>query len=63
MRARKAIGDAVGGKEVTKSGVDEFAAVVALHSFDDNVKLSIHEREETLEGGGGVGFVAKGKRP
>ena len=63
VRARKTIGDAVGGEEVTESCIDEFAAVVALHSFDDDVKLSIHEREEALEGGRCVGFGAKWKGP
>ena len=63
MGTREAISDVIGGEESMKRGIDELAAIITLHAFDDRVKLSVNESEEALENGGGVGFVSEGKRP
>ena len=55
--AGKAIDNAICGEEGTKGGVEEFVAVIALLSFDDDVVLGFDVREEALEHGGRVGFV------
>ena len=63
VRARKPIDDAIGGEKGAKRGVDEFAAIVTLHSFDDHMKLSVNIGKETLEDSRGLGFVMQRKCP
>ena len=47
-----------GGEKGAKRCVDELAAVITLHAFDDCVKLGVNKSEEALKDGGGVRFVA-----
>ena len=60
---RETEGDAVGGEKRTEEGVDELTTIIALHAFDEHVKLCLHEGKEALEDGGGVGLVAQGEGP
>ena len=48
----------MGGEERTKRGVDEFTTIIALHAFDEHMKLGLDVGNEALEDGGGVGFLA-----
>lgn len=61
--ARETIHDTVGGEECAKRGVDKFAAIVTLHTFDESMKLGEYVGEETLQGRGCLGFMAQGKGP
>jgi hypothetical protein len=43
--------------------VNEFPTIVTLHTFNNSMKLSFDVGKETLESGGGVGFISKWKSP
>jgi hypothetical protein len=55
--------NAVGGEEVRNSGVEEFSAIVSLHSNYRKVKLSACISNEVEDSIGCVGFPTKRKGP
>ena len=61
--AREAIHDTVGREEGGKRSVDEFAAIVTLHTLDESVKLGKYVGKETLQDRGCLGLIAQRKRP
>ena len=63
VRAGEAVGDAIGGEEVAEGGVDELPTIIALHAFDDRMKLGVNVCEETKQNRGDFGFVAIWERP
>ena len=48
MGEGEAVGNAMGGEERMKRGVDEFTTIIALHAFNEHVKLCLHEGKEAL---------------
>ena len=63
MGTREAIDDAVRREEGAEGGVDEFATVVTLHALDNSVKLGVNVGKKALKNRGGLGLMAKRKRP
>jgi hypothetical protein len=55
--------DAVAGEKGGDRGVEELGSVVGLHGNYAKVELGLGVGDEVENSGGGVGFVAEGKRP
>jgi hypothetical protein len=53
----------VSREERAKVSVKKFAAIVTLHTFNHNMKLSFNIGEKTLESRGGIRFIAKRECP
>lgn len=58
MWARKRASDAMCGENRAQGEVDELVAVITLHAFSENIKLSFNEGEKALQVSGGIRFVA-----
>lgn len=46
------------GENRAQGEVDELVAVITLHAFSENIKLSFNEGEKALQVSGGIRFVA-----
>lgn len=55
--------DAIGGEKGAEGEVEEFTAIVALHTLSHDMKLGMDKDKKTLEMGGSIGFVSQRESP
>jgi hypothetical protein len=55
--------DAIGREKGPYIVVKEFASIITLNTFDNNIKLSLDIGNKTLQGGRNVRFISKRKGP